>query len=631
MPENKFFTACFQDEIFKIPLYERSLFFSEDLKNLHSFFDDIKKSFNSKNNNYKHLIGGKIPEISLSQNPFANFKNNLFFLTYENNNEKTILEASDIISFLKEDFLNCFNSCQKCGGTLKKESLEDIAINISNKFNDIPIAIGTLTYHDEKINIKELIKRGIYYVIENKKILELDDIKNTNFKNCLLVDNKISSHNKEEIIKSLLKIKKSSNEFFIFTLNNNKLFTFTLDDCSICLHCGEKIKARNYISLQYIKNAFKDLNSIPDNLSLDNILIKDLLITKFSELFLKIKNNKLKNILKSFIDYGLGNYSFLSNIDDFNIRYVLNYLKIKNYLGKDDIICLQNPTSFLNDDMLKKIFYELKNFSTIIFENNQDILQREFKEIFYLGKYKTTDLIKNNLIKNINYKLPIKKNSINIIPSKFFEDCLFDSQKTETRTVVVSPIFQKNTFLANATNIFDTLRDVLLKTIDAKILGLTKKDFFIKPSNKYLCKTCLGKGYFINFLGLKESCLNCNGNFFNEKILNLRFKEKTFDEILNLSILEAIDFFDGFLKITTPLKFLSTLEINNLSLNYRCEDLPPNIINMLNISSKINVLNGDLIFIIKNALTFLSNTEKVRFINTLDIVLKGHTIILEAI
>lgn len=636
MTEDNVFVIHDKNKVFKVPLAEHVLFYSENLTPLYLLFNDIKESFNTKNSDYKKILKGHIPDLSLSNNINVDFKNNIFSLTYDNNFDNTIFESLNIISIFKDDFLASFAVCPKCKEKLKETSIEDISKNILKDFNNSLIAIGTLNYHNEIINIKELIKKNIYYIISNNQILELDEIINTDIKNYLLVDKKISANNSSEIIDFLSKIKKTKNDFFIFTLNENKLYTFNFSESLSCPKCKEKFPCQNYVSLEYLKNAFKNLSDITKNLYFENITIKDLLTTPFNNLISLIKNRALHNILKLLINYNLGENTFLSTAKEFETGYILNYIKIKQTLTKNDIVCIQNPLSFLSDKIFKNLLNELNGNSVIVFENNQSILQYSFKNIFYLDenitkeKEKSYQEINKTINKNFNITLPIIKNKINVLSSDLLEKYLSTENFSNEKIIIMCPLFQKDTFLASTIDIFDTLRDILLKTTDAKKLGLTKKDFFIKASNKYLCQTCLGKGNIKNLLNVEETCPKCNGNLFDDKILNLKFKDISFREILNLSVLDAINFFSGFLKIQKKLKFLSDLNFNKLTLNCPCEKLPPNIINMLNISKKINLLDKNLIFIIKNAFAFLSNKEKVRFINAIMKNFNNCTIILES-
>ena len=73
------------------------------------------------------------------------------------------------------------------------------------------------------------------------------------------------------------------------------------------------------------------------------------------------------------------------------------------------------------------------------------------------------------------------------------------------------------------------------------------------------------------------------------------------------------------------------MQLGELRLNFQTDNLTSNIINTINIFSNFNELQNSNLYIIKNAFSFLSNSQKLRFIEILESSIENNTIILEAI
>ena len=146
-----------------------------------------------------------------------------------------------------------------------------------------------------------------------------------------------------------------------------------------------------------------------------------------------------------------------------------------------------------------------------------------------------------------------------------------------------------------------------------------------------MCKICQGKGKIKEIEGIYKICPKCNGNLFNNTILNLKFKNVTLKEVYNFNITEASEFFKNFKKIYYQIDLLNKMKLGELRLNFQTDNLTSNVINTINIFSNFNELQNSNLYIIKNAFSFLSNSQKLRFIDILESSIENNTIILEAI
>ncbi|HMD14897.1 MAG TPA: excinuclease ABC subunit UvrA, partial [Bacteroidota bacterium] len=95
---------------------------------------------------------------------------------------------------------------------------------------------------------------------------------------------------------------------------------------------------------------------------------------------------------------------------------------------------------------------------------------------------------------------------------------------------------------------FDIIRDIFSETPAAKIHGFSAGHFsFNIPGGR--CEACEGSGIQtveMQFLAdLELTCEVCNGKRFKKEILNIEYRGKTIDQILAMTVNEAIEFFGG--------------------------------------------------------------------------------------
>lgn len=106
---------------------------------------------------------------------------------------------------------------------------------------------------------------------------------------------------------------------------------------------------------------------------------------------------------------------------------------------------------------------------------------------------------------------------------------------------------------------YDHIRDLFSKQQFARIKGLKPGDFSFNIDGGR-CDNCQGEGYVtveMQFLpDVKLVCEVCNGKRFKKHILEVEYKGKNIDDVLNLTINEALEFFSEEKKIRDKLDIL---------------------------------------------------------------------------
>ena len=122
---------------------------------------------------------------------------------------------------------------------------------------------------------------------------------------------------------------------------------------------------------------------------------------------------------------------------------------------------------------------------------------------------------------------------------------------------------------ASYVKIWDKIRKIYSSRPSAKEAGLTSSHFTFN-SEKGQCPVCKGDGvekFEVSFLDdINLLCQECNGNRYNEKVLNIRYKDKNIVDILNMSVSEARDFFLEHKAIHSVIKILDEVGMGYLTL-----------------------------------------------------------------
>ncbi len=122
---------------------------------------------------------------------------------------------------------------------------------------------------------------------------------------------------------------------------------------------------------------------------------------------------------------------------------------------------------------------------------------------------------------------------------------------------------------ATYTGVFDDIRDVFASTKEAKLKGYDKGRFSFNVKGGR-CEACWGDGVKkieMHFLpDVYVPCEICHGTRYNTETLEIRYKEKSIYDVLEMRVEEALEFFENHPKIKNKLQMLSDVGLSYIKL-----------------------------------------------------------------
>ena len=122
---------------------------------------------------------------------------------------------------------------------------------------------------------------------------------------------------------------------------------------------------------------------------------------------------------------------------------------------------------------------------------------------------------------------------------------------------------------ATYTGVFSDIRNVFVSLPEAKIRGYKPGRFSFNTAGGR-CETCGGNGYKtieMNFLpDVYVPCETCDGKRYNKETLEVRFKGKSIADVLNMTINQAVEFFENQPSILNKIKTLQDVGLGYIKL-----------------------------------------------------------------
>ena len=184
---------------------------------------------------------------------------------------------------------------------------------------------------------------------------------------------------------------------------------------------------------------------------------------------------------------------------------------------------------------------------------------------------------KSSLINEILYKrLARDLNRARVIPGKH-NDILGVDQLDKVITIDQSPIGRTpRSNPATYTGVFDQIRDLFAATADAKARGYKKGRFSFNVKGGR-CEACSGDGIIkieMHFLpDVYVPCEVCKGKRYNRETLEVKYKDKSIYDVLNMTVEEALTFFENVPSIKRKIQTLYDVGLSYIRLGQPSTEL----------------------------------------------------------
>lgn len=185
---------------------------------------------------------------------------------------------------------------------------------------------------------------------------------------------------------------------------------------------------------------------------------------------------------------------------------------------------------------------------------------------------------------------------------------------------------------ATYTGVFDDIRDLFAQTREAKLLGFTKSRFSFNVKGGR-CEACQGDGIkkiSMHFLpDVYVDCDVCHGARYNEETLQVKYKDKTISDVLNMTVEEALEFFSSVSKIRHKLQTLVDVGLSYVKLGQSATTLSGGEAQRVKLASELQrKATGKTVFVLDEPTTGLHSDDVRKLIEVLQrLVDNGDTVI----
>ncbi len=185
---------------------------------------------------------------------------------------------------------------------------------------------------------------------------------------------------------------------------------------------------------------------------------------------------------------------------------------------------------------------------------------------------------------------------------------------------------------ATYTGVFDTIREIFAGTNEAKMRGYSKGRFSFNVEGGR-CEACQGDGVIkigMNFLpDIYVPCEVCNGKRYNRETLEVKYKDKTVSDVLDMTVEEAMDFFANIPKIKNKIQTLKDVGLGYIKLGQPSTTLSGGEAQRVKLATELSKRpTGKTLYILDEPTTGLHIDDVNRLIDILQrLVDTGNTII----
>jgi len=208
--------------------------------------------------------------------------------------------------------------------------------------------------------------------------------------------------------------------------------------------------------------------------------------------------------------------------------------------------------------------------------------------------------------------------------AEFLSDAVLVDQQPIGRSPRSNPV----TYL----KAFDPIRELYAATKDARSRSLTASHFsFNVPGGR--CEACEGEGVVrveMQFLAdVFVPCDQCDGKRFRPQVLEVRYKGKSIDQVLELTVREALGFFNGAPKVTRRLQLLDEIGLGYLRLGQPATTLSGGEAQRIKIAAHLAVQSGErVLYVLDEPTTGLHFDDIAKLLAAFrKLLLAGHSLV----
>ena len=185
---------------------------------------------------------------------------------------------------------------------------------------------------------------------------------------------------------------------------------------------------------------------------------------------------------------------------------------------------------------------------------------------------------------------------------------------------------------ATYTGVFDMIREVFAQTSEARMRGYTKGRFSFNVRGGR-CEACNGDGIIrieMHFLpDVYIPCEVCQGKRYNRETLEVRYKGKSISDILEMTVEEALDFFENHERIRRKLETLNAVGLSYIKLGQPSTTLSGGEAQRIKLATELSRKStGKTVYILDEPTTGLHFADVHRLIEILQRLTEGGNTVL---
>lgn len=185
---------------------------------------------------------------------------------------------------------------------------------------------------------------------------------------------------------------------------------------------------------------------------------------------------------------------------------------------------------------------------------------------------------------------------------------------------------------ATYTGVFDIIRDIFASTNEAKLRGYPKGRFSFNVQGGR-CENCMGDGLIkieMHFLpDIYVPCEVCHGKRYNHETLEVKYKGKTIADVLNMTVEEALEFFENIPRIKQKMQTLYDVGLGYIKLGQPSTTLSGGEAQRVKLATELSKkATGKTLYILDEPTTGLHIADVHKLVNILQrLVDTGNSII----